>query len=542
MKRSAVKVRAGVFGCVLASVVGSMQPLFSADSPQDVEVKESSPGKPLLVEGATPSGMHAVRFDGSGNYAEVPSNPEDFDGDIAAILVYNRSLSLSERNAVEDYLHHTYLSVDFDLDEPADPPVVDGLVLHLNGLNAIAGEGSVTRLQDLSDHFNHADTYCHAPIPSAPGIATIEPEDIPNEGLLFVDHGANDRSGHGGHAITEAQNGDIIAFYPNTSPTSWGGHSVSGWAEYKISEDGGESWSAPYVLDYSKEIWEGEEFHSALVDEIMTAPNGTLVAIVRRYTDYRWGADTCVFLRSYDHGRTWSEAREVDPAGSVPRVVRDEASLVYDEVLYVLFRDLPAERHRLYVSTDNGERFKERSVLPFARLQGYGAMTVLDGGDLIAYTYNPDDEHYIQYSISGDDGRTWSDVETTYLAKRIRNPQLSEKIGGYYFMHGRSGQWGDDPRHLVLYTSRDGINWEEGVFLNKGATDDLDSYSTNAIVGRHDPEEPERLLIQSSIAYDESGRRVNVHHWWIQEVAGMQTKGVGNCDWIDGVLNPGIKQ
>ena len=101
------------------------------------------------------------------------------------------------------------------------------------------------------------------------------------------------------------------------------------------------------------------------------------------------------------------------------------------------------------------------------------------------------------------------------MEKRIRNPVMSEKVGDYYFMHGRSGNWGDMPRSLVLYTSKDGINWDRGRYLNmvqKGG----DAYSANGVVGKYDLSNPERLLIQSSITY--SGHRVNIHHWWLDNI------------------------
>jgi hypothetical protein len=94
----------------------------------------------------------------------------------------------------------------------------------------------------------------------------IVPGNIPNQGIMFVDHEKEGRSGHGHSAITECKNNDILAFYANTDAEIWGGHSVAGWSEYKRSTDGGKTWSDPIVLDYSKSIWEGDnEVYSALV-------------------------------------------------------------------------------------------------------------------------------------------------------------------------------------------------------------------------------------------------------------------------------------
>jgi len=99
----------------------------------------------------------------------------------------------------------------------------------------------------------------------------------------------------------------------------------------------------------------------------------------------------------------------------------------------------------------------------------------------------------------------------------MRNAQVSEKIGDYYFMTGRSGNSGDDPSCLVLYTSKDGINWDRGRFLNK-VQKGLDSYTANEVIGKYAPGIHKRLLIQSSIGYN--GLSTNVVHGWIENIKG----------------------
>ena len=357
-----------------------------------------------------------------------------------------------------------------------------------------------------------------------PGGYGIYPSDVPNDGILFVDHKAEGRSGHGGQAITEAKNGDIIAFYSNVSGTVRRGHGVAGWAEYRISGDGGETWSDPYVLEASKMAWEDPERGPILVEEVMTAPDGTVVAVGRNFTDPRghsWGSRPPLLFRSRDHGRTWSEPEALDPNAKRWQISRDEGSMVHGDTMYILFHDrfVPDDetpKYRLYASEDNGGSFGKRSVLPLGKDQWYGTIGAIEGGKIIVYSYNNDDDgEVLQYVTSDDGGFTWSEVQETPFAKRLRNPQLSARIGGLYFIHGRSGSFGPDPRHLVLYSSEDGINWDEGVYLNRGSTDALDSYSTNEVIGKYDSESPNRLLIQSSIAYDDAGRRVNLHHWWL---------------------------
>lgn len=355
----------------------------------------------------------------------------------------------------------------------------------------------------------------------------VVPSGLPNDGILFVDHEVKGRSGHGASTITECKNGDILAFYGNVSGTIIGGHGSYGWSEYKRSSDEGKTWSEPVILDYSKKIYDTGQ-GSALVWTVMTAPNGTIVAIITRFTGFVWDkTETPVYLLSYDNGHTWTEAREVDKPATVEQIsMTYNASFVHENELFVVFvgggAGSPQGPYSLYVSSDNGETFRKRSDLPFPKEMSYLYETggVLDDGNIIVYTYPRDeDEHYIPYVISKDKGYTWSEIRTSYFEKRIRNMQMSDKIGDFYFMHGRSGSRGEDPRNLVLYASKDGINWDKGLFLNK-VQKGGDSYSANEAIGKYDPSKPKRLLVQSSIAY--RGSRVNIKHWWIENIPGQK--------------------
>lgn len=364
----------------------------------------------------------------------------------------------------------------------------------------------------------------------------VYPAGIPNTGILFVDQQKDNRSGHGGITLTECKNGDILAFYSVTWSENWRGHSVAGWSEYRRSTDSGKSWSDPIVLDYSKQIWDSRDLFSALVFSVETAPNGTLVATVVRYANAFWEKQLPpVYLLSYDHGHTWSELRKFDESASVDDIsMTMNTSFVHEGKIFIVFRGgqsnmYPGGPHTLWVSYDNGESFSKRSVLPFNDADYYWAAGALDNGDIIIYTYNA---HYrredqtaeknIPYVISDDGGFTWSQLRTTYFKKGIRNMQLSGKLGEYYFMHGRSGSYqrelvDDDPGpgNFVLYSSKDGINWDEGVLLmsRQKTPGGGDCYSANEIIGKYDHASPARLLIQSDISYD--GSRTNIHHWWV---------------------------
>lgn len=350
----------------------------------------------------------------------------------------------------------------------------------------------------------------------------LSPGGTPNNGLLFVDLEVTGESGHVGQALTECANGDLLAFYSRVPGDAFGGHGTSGWSEYRRSTDGGKSWGEAVILPYSKEVWEGDDYHSALVDEVVTSANGTVIAFAGRYTNEKWGRDTPVYLTSSDHGLSWSGAKEVDPTAGVREIAREHDVLVVGGEVMVLFnagtKGAWPGPHTLYVSANNGASFERRSRLPFDEKYWYGALTLGREGELIAYAYATRDESLLHYTRSHDQGRTWSAVASTKMAKNIRNPRVTLPLRGRYFLHGRSGQEGSNPRHLVLYQSGDGINWDQGIYLNVGSKTDLDSYSANTLVGRAKPGNEQKLLIQSSIAYSRSGRRVNLHHWWIEPI------------------------
>ncbi len=359
----------------------------------------------------------------------------------------------------------------------------------------------------------------------------VLPADIPNQGIRFVDHEKYGRSGHGGNCLTECRNGDIVAIYSNVSGEIEKGHGVAGWSEYRRSEDGGKTWSGPVVLEYSKRAWEGEEMYAAIVFAAATAPNGTLIAFVSRFEKELWVKNLPpVCLLSHDQGRTWSEPRPLDTDVTVEEVsLTFDAVFTHNEQVFAVFMGGSADYcvgpYSLYVSADNGKTFERRSVLPFDYQNYYVTAGVLDQGDIIVYSYPyrsnaAFDEYNIPYVISADEGRTWSEEKTTQFARAIRNPQLSRKIGNLYFLHGRSGSDSRDPGNLILYASSDGIHWDDGTILYRKEIGGGDAYSANEVIGKYDPAAPNRLLIQSSIAYDVGSSKVNEHHWWVEGIDG----------------------
>lgn len=353
---------------------------------------------------------------------------------------------------------------------------------------------------------------------------TIEPPDPPNDGILFVDHAKAGRSGHLGHALVEYAPGKVLAFYANCSDhgakVELQGHNGHGWMEYRSSEDGGHTWSEPSVLPYSRQVYEQDNEHFVLCEKAVRAPDGSIALFNLESLSKTWEPWTIpTYQRSVDAGETWESAQPLC----------DQAGRIYDAVvggdcICVLLHcndagvdfcgNMPHHHHALYVSTDNGRTFTRRSVLPFDYDgRAYGTMARLTDGSLIVYVYNVHDETRPDYAISCDGGHTWSAPQSALLAKQIRNPQMAAFNGGYV-LHGRSGSKGSEAvkGHLVLYTSRDGVQWDEGRYLRK-RTARLGAYSNNLLV--HDPDQGKpRLLIQASHAYECS--KTNVYQWWLK--------------------------
>jgi hypothetical protein len=349
---------------------------------------------------------------------------------------------------------------------------------------------------------------------------TITPSPIPNEGLMFKDYSKEGKSGHLGHGLVEYNRGSILAFYPNCSGVE-GGHSGRGWMEFKRSVDGGETWDDGQPFRFSVEVFENSQHReSAMVEKVVSPRADVIVAFTLQCDVF----ETPIWepyhiphvVRSMDGGKTWEEGLAL---GNEPGRVFD--AIVHEGRIYaMLMRDREtkdfshfsaAQRFSVMVSEDEGRGFAEWGVIPFATGRGYGAMEVLKDGNLIAYTYTREDEQHLEYSISHDAGRTWSAVNKTYLAKKMRNPQLV-RFNDTYFMHGRSGKE-IGQGHLVLYTSADGIHWDEGRYLTM-QTHGAGAYSNNLVVGKGESPDRQRLLVMSSHAYDQD--KTNIIYWWIE--------------------------
>ena len=84
----------------------------------------------------------------------------------------------------------------------------------------------------------------------------------------------------------------------------------------------------------------------------------------------------------------------------------------------------------LHVSQDNGLTFSQRSILPFD-VQGPAT------GPWLLCGLSPmlNDEKHLDYATSDDSGCTWSAVQTAFMAKKIRNPQMAA-FKDAFVLHG----------------------------------------------------------------------------------------------------------
>ncbi len=352
-----------------------------------------------------------------------------------------------------------------------------------------------------------------------------------SEAEIYVDNEARKRSGHMSHALAEFAKGKIIDFNSNCAYERCFGHSAFGWIEYRISEDYGQTFGEVQVLPYSKQCFlDGERTVS--VEKAVSKGNNCITVFCLKNTYFRSGCcepwDTPTYLRSEDGGKTWGEAKEFC----------EYRGRIYDAVyhgdsIYVLMfcndaevnfaGNKPEHLYRIYKSDDDGKTFYEHCVVPFESTDGraYGAMQFTLEGELIVYAYNINDETHMDYVISDDNGKTWKKSGTCFLAEKIRNPQINI-LDGQYILHGRRGAVSG----FVLYTSKDGINWDKGCILEH----ELYScyYSNNLVLDHPTKKGKKRMLMQYSQNYNPDDsvtfwdvnvfKRVNVMHTWIESI------------------------
>lgn len=333
--------------------------------------------------------------------------------------------------------------------------------------------------------------------------------------VLFADMAKENRSAHLGHGLAEYKKDHLIAFYSNCSGTRnlrHPGHNGFGWVEYKRSADGGKSWSDPAVLSCTWEAFLNEPYTMGCEKAVSPAADIIVAFLLRTANPEGWEPYLQpAFVRSEDGGKSWSSPQDLCSTHG-----RIYDAMVHEGVIYVLFHacadwlsTTEEHQYRIYKSTDQGKSFRLHSTLPDdPRNHAYGSMVIREDGALLCYEYDKGDEYSLLYHLSRDMGKSWQESGRCLCAKRIRNPQVVRVKGGY-LLHGRSGCESDElPFYLVIYSSPDGIHWDEGQYLS--TLDGKWAYYSNSIA----LQEGERLLLQSSVPYDAA--RVNVCHWWLE--------------------------
>jgi len=348
----------------------------------------------------------------------------------------------------------------------------------------------------------------------------ITPEETPSTGILFVDHETNKRSGHLSHALVEYAPGQVLAFYSNCSRERNGGHNGFGWIEYRRSTDGARTWGETVKLDYSVDAFYNRPFTVSCEKAVSVKENEIVLFCTRCINPNGWEPYlTPTYLKSTDGGETWKEMGELylEP-GRIYDAITANGNIYVLELCNPAVKNftayLPQHHYHILESVDGGETFHSCGILPGNALDhGYGSLCMTADGKMLAYTYNIKDEYNLDVFLSEDFGKTWKELGQSYCAKRIRNPQVT-RVNGGYILHGRSGCMSDElPKQFVLYTSEDGFHWDEGRYI--GWTKDpghggMSFYSNNLVLNENGQQ---RVLIQSSIAYDFG--RVNIAHWYL---------------------------
>ena len=140
-------------------------------------------------------------------------------------------------------------------------------------------------------------------------------------------------------------------------------------------------------------------------------------------------------VTSFDGGKTWTKEKELCVYKG-----RVYDACYHDGVIYVLefcndgtghFCGEKEEHvYRIFASTDYGETFEEKCVVPIPAMgRGYGSMLFDDVGRLHVFAYNINDEQNMDHIISCDGANTWEDAEVCYLKDGIRNPQVAQIDG-----------------------------------------------------------------------------------------------------------------
>ena len=328
-------------------------------------------------------------------------------------------------------------------------------------------------------------------------------DDVFGNVIADFENDAPGRCSHGGPVCLEYPNGNVVAFYANTSD-----HNLDGWSEYAVSGDRGKTWNRYNRVPYSFDAYLRNQKFPVWVEDGLVTERGTIVLFL---THFEIGSEASRIrlgtIKSYDNGGTWTDYETLD--GNF--VGYPCSTAVSGETNYVMV-DSSAGPHVLYVSTDDGRTFSKRSAMSLDDDKWYGTMTIMADGRLLAGAYTHHDEDHFYYCISKDQGRSWGPQKKAFVDKMIRDPELAY-LGGKYYLHGRSGHNGEGSRRYVLYQSGDGVNWGKGIIVS-GDTEHPDGYGQNCVINTHDDSVADELMVVYSIVY--KGRDTNEYVFFIR--------------------------
>jgi len=324
---------------------------------------------------------------------------------------------------------------------------------------------------------------------------------------IYVDNEKRGRSGHMTHAMAEFAPNCFIDFNSNCSAERFWGHSAFGWIEYRISKDGGKTYSEVADLPFSKKmLYDG--IYTISVEKAVACNDGSIVAFCLRNNQLDpvccepWATPLVIISR--DEGKTWSEPYEFTPfAGRIYDAV------YYNGNIYVLIfcnehfiGETEEHKYRIYKSSDNGKNFEELCVIPFdTNGRAYASIIFDDNGILHAFAYNSKNEAELDHAISRDFGENWEICRPCSVPEGVRNPQ-SAIIDGIFVLHGRTA----NKKALIFYTSENGFDWDEGYKLVQKKSF-VGAYYSNNI--RLIDEKGEFLLVQYSDTYVDSEEEVD---------------------------------
>jgi len=252
--------------------------------------------------------------------------------------------------------------------------------------------------------------------------------------------------------IAEAANGDLLTLWYAGSYES-----AEDQALYLARQKNGEGvWSTPERLELDGSGWPpGNAVIFRLPDERIGIVWGRMEGSrpVRRGAGW---SDCRLFMRtSEDHGHTWSEDVEIPGSyGWLPRNV--PLTLANGEfVLPISGRTEQGSGSFLLVLGDDGETWEKRGFIPRG---SQPTIIQRDNGELLCLMRHP---RRILMSVSGDNGRTWSEPELTELKSPSSGIAMTKLDSGRVVVIFNDTDQSDRTPFNLIQSTDDGKTWRD---------------------------------------------------------------------------------